>query len=83
MRDMIGSGISLLAAFNAALAIIYIRKLSGQVDCTIQPMYYMLSMSIFCPIWSLVIPVTKVANLTDYRDSLYLAIFGLALVLFG
>ena len=82
-KDLIGSGISLFAAFNAALAIIYIRKLSDQVHCTLQPMYYMLAMAIFCPIWSLFMPVKNVTALTDYRISLYLAVLGLALIAFG
>ena len=77
---MIGCGISLLAALNAALAIIYIRKLSDKVHYALQPMYYMLGMSFFCPIWSLAIPVTKAVNLTSYTTSLYLAVFGLAMV---
>lgn len=32
---MIGCGFSLVAAINAALAIIYIKKLSNQVHCTV------------------------------------------------
>ena len=82
-NDMLGCGISLLAAVNAALAIIYIRKLSDQVHCSLQPMYYMLGMSVFCPIWSLVLPVTKAADLTLYGWELYLAVFGLAAVAFA
>ena len=41
-------------------------------------MYYSLAMSVFCPIWSLAMPVTKPMNLTHYSVTLYLAIFGLA-----
>lgn len=81
--DLIGCGISLAAALCAALAIIYIKKLADQVHCTLQPMYYMLGMSVFCPIWSLVLPVTKAADLTLYGWQLYLSMFGLACVAFG
>ena len=82
-EDLIGCGISLLAALCAALAIIYIKKLANQVHCALQPMYYMLGMSIFCPIWSLIDPVTKAANLTLYGWELYLSVFGLACVAFA
>ena len=34
-NDLLGCGISLLAAVNAALAIIYIRKLADQVHCSL------------------------------------------------
>ena len=71
-----------MAAVNAALAIIYIRKLADQVHCAVQPMYYMMGMSVFCPVWSLVLPVKKAADLTLYGYELYLAIIGLALVAF-
>ena len=81
-RDLIGCGIALVAALNAALAIIYIRKLADQVHCALQPMYYMLGMAVFCPIWSLVIPVKNVEDLTLYSWELYTAVFGLASVAF-
>ena len=80
--DLLGCGVSFLAAVNAAIAIIYIRKLADQVHCALQPMYYMLGMSVFCPIWSLAIPVTKAAGLTLYGYEMYLAIIGLACIMF-
>ena len=82
-EDLLGCGISLTAALCAALAIIYIKKLANQVHCALQPMYYMLGMSVFCPIWSLIDPVTKAADLTLYGWELYLAVFGLACVAFA
>ncbi len=45
-------------------------------------MYYMLGMAVFCPIWSLVLPVKNVENLTMYSWELYAAVFGLASVAF-
>ena len=57
-NDLIGCGIALFAALNAALAIIYVKKLADSVHCALQPMYYMIGMSVFCPIWSLFIPIT-------------------------
>lgn len=45
-------------------------------------MYYMLGMSIFCPIQTLVLPVTKAADLTLYGWELYLAVLGMAIVAF-
>ena len=82
MNDLIGCGLALIAALNAALAIIFVRKLADQVHCAITPMYYMMGMCIFCPIWLLVIPIQKATDLTLYGYELYLAIFGLALVYF-
>ena len=81
-KDLLGCGISFLAAVNAAIAIIYIRKLADQVHCALQPMYYMLGMSVFCPIWSLTIPVTKAVGLALYGYEMYFAIIGLACILF-
>ena len=66
MRDLIGCGIAVLAATNAALAIIYVRKLSDQVHVTLPPLYYWLIFCLSCPIWSLVLPVKEVGELTVY-----------------
>ena len=45
-------------------------------------MYYMLGMSVFCPIWSMIVPVTKAADIAIYGWELYLAVFGLAVIYF-
>ena len=45
-------------------------------------MYYMLGMSVFCPIWSLAIPVVKASELSLYGYELYLAVVGLACIMF-
>lgn len=81
-RDLIGCGIGVLSAVNGALAIIYIRKLASQVHCSLQPMYYMLAMAVFCPIWSLILPVKEVEELTIYSWQMYLGVFGLATIAF-
>ena len=78
VRDLIGCLVALLAALNGGLAIIWVRKLSDQVHCAIQPLYYMIAMTTFCPIWSLMLPVTKASDLTLYSWELYAAAFGLA-----
>ena len=82
-RDMIGCGLAVFAALNAALAIIYVRKLADRVNCSLQPMYYMLGMCLFCPIWSLVAPIKEAGKLALYGWELYLAAFGLAIVGFS
>ena len=46
-------------------------------------MYYMIGMSVFCPIWSLIIPIKKAVDFALYGHELYLAVFGLALVAFS
>ena len=82
-NDILGCGIALLAALNAALGLIYIRKLSDQVHFSLQPIYSFLSMAVYCPIWSLVIPVTDAADLTLYGWQFYAGALGLAMVMVG
>lgn len=76
---MIGSGIAIIAAILAALAITFMRKLAQKIKYEVIPLYYCFGSAIFLPIWSLVAnPVKTKEQIPDYDWKMYLFMFAIA-----
>ena len=58
-----------MAAFTAAIAIIYTRRLTGSLHYTVQPFYVMLSNNIINSVWGFTLPSDKI---TIFGSELYL-----------
>jgi drug/metabolite transporter (DMT)-like permease len=79
-KDMIGCCFGLMAAFAAAVAFVYQKRLADALHYTVQPFHYMLTGNFFNSIWGFVSPSVKV---TRYSGELYLWTVGAALLIFG
>ena len=63
------------AAFAEAAIMVFVRRLAGALNFTIQPFYYMLTNNVLNSIWGFAAPSQKI---TQYGTELYFWALGMA-----